>query len=202
MPRGSGIGNGNMKDRGDAMSLSRPRVKVGVRRQHRRSIKDLCRAIGEDCARPHSPDFEVKDWKIPDVLKKWKKDNFDELGGGHPTALVLIGPSRYGKTEWAMSFGRPVDMTGWWDVKQVLKTDYTHVVLNGIHQDFRYKQEMATCQKVIRVRGKGTRAYTRDFDKPVIFTFHPDDKVLKDDKFLSYLIDSKAVFVNVSEKLF
>ncbi|PON28884.1 hypothetical protein TGAM01_v201992 [Trichoderma gamsii] len=150
----------------------------------------------------HYHDFDVKPWKATFKMLKWKRDNIDNLGSKRPKVLVIVGPPRCGKTEWAMSFGRPIQMMGRWNLDEMFKKDYTHLVLDDIHSKFRYKRELASGQKLEKAKGKYRREQTINFDKPVIFTFDPNNKVWNDKKFQGYLSDSGAVIVKVSRKLY
>lgn len=153
-------------------------------------------------ALPHYHNFDVKPWKASDDMLKWKSDCMDNPGGKHPHVLVIVGPPRCGKTEWAMSFGRPIEMGPRWNLDVLLKKDYTHLVLNDIHKTFLYLREMASGQILKKVNGKYKRGRIVNFDKPVIFTFDQDNEVWNDKKFRGYLLKSRAVIVETSEKLF
>ncbi|KJZ68399.1 hypothetical protein HIM_12210 [Hirsutella minnesotensis 3608] len=103
---------------------------------------------------PRVPTFEVKRWRVPAKILQWRSRNFPVSGGGRPTSLVIIGPSKYGKTEWALSFGRPAMMNGGWDMDQLLIADTTHLVLNDVElKDFPNKRDLAGCQMHITVTG-------------------------------------------------
>ncbi|XP_044724212.1 geminivirus rep protein central domain-containing protein [Hirsutella rhossiliensis] len=64
-------------------------------------------------AKPHAPSFPPLPWKVPRRLLQWRQKNFDVARLGRPTCLVIVGRPRSGKTEWALSFGRPAHMTGY-----------------------------------------------------------------------------------------
>lgn len=53
-----------------------------------------------------------------------------------------------------------------------------------------------------KARGKYKGEHIINFDKLVIFTFDPNNKVWKNKKFRGYLSNSGAVIVKVLEKLF
>jgi hypothetical protein len=76
-----------------------------------------------------------------------------------------------------MSFGRPVQNTGRWNLDELLKKDYTHLVLDDINNNFRYKRDMGSGQKLKKAKGRYKRERTVNFDKPVIFTFDQDNEV-------------------------
>lgn len=153
---------------------------------------------------PHVHRFEnVMPWKVPEKLLKWKRDNIDNCNGRRPRSLVIIGRPHTGKTEWAMSFGRPIEMTGKWNLSEMLKTDYTHLVLNDIDfASFAYKRELAGCQRLITATGKYRGEHSIEFNKPVIFTCNKDNNVLKDRMLNEYLHESDAVIVKIRNALF
>lgn len=153
------------------------------RRLHHGHVKSFPRTRKGEPTRTHEPDFYVLPWKVPPEMKKWYNDNFVRGRSGRATVLVIVGPSHYGKTEWAMSFGRPIEMTRRWNSDELSKTDYTHLVLNDIDSKaFPYIRELAS------------------FNKPVIFTCCEDNSVLKEKTFRLYSEQSEVVIVKLHKK--
>ncbi|KAM4060279.1 geminivirus rep catalytic domain-containing protein [Hirsutella rhossiliensis] len=111
----------------------------------------------------------------------WRQKNFDVARLGRPTCLVIVGRPRSGKTEWALSFGRPAHMTGEWNMDELMKPDITHVVLNDIKlRAFPYKRDLAGCQEYITATGKYREQRTIRMGIPVIWTCNEDNDVTKD----------------------
>lgn len=154
-------------------------------------------------AQPHTPEFEVLPWRVPVQLKQWRQRNFSDRAGKRPTSLVIIGPPKCGKTEWALSFGKPAMMNGGWDVDQIRKPDITHLVLNDIHlKGFPHKQDLAGCQTYISATGKYRDEKTLPFGKPVIWTCNPGNSVMKDRALADYLEKSGATVVRIKKPLY
>lgn len=51
-----------------------------------------------------APAWCNKGWNVPEALTRWKREEMQKLD--RPKCLVLVGPSRLGKTQWARSLGR------------------------------------------------------------------------------------------------
>jgi len=67
-----------------------------------------------------APTWCNKGWRLPEELEKWKKEEVGKKD--RPKCLVLVGPSRLGKTQWARSLGRHMYWRGTtnvtnWDVE-------------------------------------------------------------------------------------
>jgi len=78
-------------------------------------------------------DYEAKEWRIPEEIRRWKEENVDDLSKrGRKCLLILIGRSKTGKTEWARSFGEPIDMTRKWNIDQY-RSGATHIVVNDVN---------------------------------------------------------------------
>jgi hypothetical protein len=93
-------------------------------------------------------------------------------------------------------------MTGRWNPDELLKKDYTHLVLDDTNKYFRYKREIASGQKLMKAKGKYKRERIVNFDKSVIFTFNQDNEAWNDKRYRGYLSESDAVIVETSEKLY
>lgn len=140
---------------------------------------------------PYEPDFVRGPWKVPAKVLQWRSRNFPVEGGGRPQLLVLEGWPRSGKTEWALSFGRPVQMTGGWNMDEVTRRGFTHIVLNDINlKTFPYKREMVGCQRVVTVTGKWRPEKTITLGVPVIWTCNEDNSLVKDAEMKKYIEQS------------
>ncbi|KAK1977456.1 hypothetical protein LZ30DRAFT_731653 [Colletotrichum cereale] len=81
----------------------------------------------------HVPNFPLLGWVVPKALVDWREAIIGPgRGAGGPVSLlILIGPARCGKTEWALGFGKPIQMTNK-SRFDYLVDDCTHLVLNDI----------------------------------------------------------------------
>ncbi|WQF77002.1 Putative geminivirus AL1 replication-associated protein, central [Colletotrichum destructivum] len=59
----------------------------------------------------HVPNFTANGWVVPSELLEWRKEISGSAREGRPVSHILIGPPRCGKTQWALSFGRPAEMS-------------------------------------------------------------------------------------------
>ncbi|KAK1674638.1 hypothetical protein BDP55DRAFT_729646 [Colletotrichum godetiae] len=151
---------------------------------------------------PHKANFKVNDWAVPEELLQWKAANFDRDAGGRPVALIIRGPARCGKTEWAMSFGKPAEMTHSWCV-DALSNDCTHLVLNDIDvKGFKRWREFLGGQRSIVVSGKYRHESVMEWGKPTIWTCNKDNDPRKDKHVREYLKNSPVVVVDVKKPLF
>lgn len=77
--------------------------------------------------------FEPASWSVPEVMKEWKRVNIDEPRSGRASALVLVGDSKLGKTEWAKSVApNPIVMTETWNMS-LWRDGATHIVVNDVN---------------------------------------------------------------------
>lgn len=150
----------------------------------------------------HEPDFPVKPWRVPATMLQWRKANFGPNRSGRPVPLVIVGDSRCGKTEWSLSFGFPVQMTGGWNVDELLKPGCTHLVLNDIDDvsKFPNARDFAGCQRYITVTGKWKPEMTLEWNRPVIWTCNKDNNVMNHPKIGPYLKQTGAVVVKLGKK--
>lgn len=158
------------------------------------------RRQGASPALAHHHDFDVQPWKPTVEMLEWERDNIDNSGSKHSNVLVIVGPPRCGKTEWAMSFGRPIEMGPRLKFKKMDKTGWTHLVVNDLHGGPHLMRALA--KEMAKRRGKCAGQHPMDFSKPVIFTFDQDNKFWNNESFRGYLSDSGAVIVKVSRKLY
>ncbi|CAM1504790.1 Fc.00g023810.m01.CDS01 [Cosmosporella sp. VM-42] len=155
-------------------------------------------------AMEHVPTFKVKPWRLTARMAVWKKANFPKpSGGGRPTALVLIGPSKYGKTEWALSFGKPAKMMGGWNMDELTKPGITHIVLNDIDvRRFPHVREMLGCQEFVTATGRYREERTIALGIPVIWTCSEENSPLRFPEWVNYIKQSGAVVVKLRSFLF
>ena len=74
-------------------------------------------------------DYVAQPWMLPTEMEDWKRMNIDCALGGRKKSLLVIGGTRLGKSEWAKSFGKPIDMEGGWSMKEYFE-GATHCVVD------------------------------------------------------------------------
>jgi len=98
------------------------------------------------------PEWCNKAWSLPRELIDWKSNEFNKKD--RPKCLVLVGPSRLGKTQWARSLGRHMYWRGCtnvtkWDVKA------SYLVFDDIEWKFiPQKKSLLTCMGAATVTDK------------------------------------------------
>lgn len=108
-----------------------------------------------------------------DILDDWLTKNLDPTLE-RPMSLLLVSPSRYGKTEWARSHGAHFYMCGLFNLE-----DYDPTATYGVFDDFcvdhikySYKQWFG-CQKQFTLTDKYKKKITVKWGKPSIFLLNP-----------------------------
>lgn len=126
----------------------------------------------------YRPSYVVRPFtNVPDVCLKWKQkyiDNWDATKG-RPRSLVLIGPSRWGKTEWARSLGEHLFFGGLFNMDKVAD-GVKYGVLDDIDINFfpTYKSWMGG-QQEFEVTDKYKAKKTIQWGKPCIWTVNQNN---------------------------
>ena len=148
------------------------------------------------------PTFEPRPWVLPPAVQQWYSDNFERPVDGRYTALILIGGSRLGKTEWAQSFGRPDVITSRWNIKKI-QAGSSHLVINDVDiASFPYWREVLGCQVQFNATDKFVHTLSVNFNRPTIWTCNPDLDPRRCPKVASYLAIGRAVVVDLHQPLF
>ena len=166
----------------------------------RKSVErvDTMECVGR--AECHVSYFEAGSWCVTEEMQRWYDDNFGSESKGQPTCLVLVGVPRAGKSEWTRSWGRPVGMSAEWNVKELLRSGATHLVLDDINwKTFAYKRAVAQCAEHIPVVEDNGKLRMIKFGLPVIITSNEDSSPLKDESMEEYLREANAVVVDVGK---
>lgn len=81
----------------------------------------------------YDPPFPPSSFSPPLSLSEYAAQYLteDSAIGDRPLSLIVIGPSRLGKTLWARSFGRHAYMKGLFDLS-TLQDDYSYVVIDDL----------------------------------------------------------------------
>lgn len=167
-------------------------VEAFLRRKKKRSV----------LASSSKRTYKSLPYRLPSKVKRWYRENFSEYQGGRHTCLILIGGSRYGKTEWGLSFGKPFHVAKQW-VMDDFSDDCTHAVLSDVDVDrFPYWREFIGCQTEFGASGKYREERTLRLDKPVIWTCNLDNSPLRDPAVERYVREAGATVVVLHRKLY
>ncbi|KAI6263157.1 hypothetical protein MCOR19_000643 [Pyricularia oryzae] len=125
-------------------------------------------------AKEYTPGYRQKPWKLPRALEQWKNNVVANEGG--PSVLLLVGSPGAGKTQWAKSFGRPVEMNRGWE-PDAFADGSTHLVMNDMNWvPSGPWAELLSCRESFEVKGRrGKKNKTFTFGKPVIVTCNIDN---------------------------
>lgn len=147
------------------------------------------------------------EWKVPDEMVKWKWENIDNPVKGRPSALVLVGNGRTGKTSWAKSFGNPMEMTKEWNMK-AYGEGYTHIVVNdaGVKEfgpsGKTYWREVLGCQENFSATDKYMEVQDLRWNLACVWCCNFDQDPRKFPEVKKYMEDCGVVVVEVRDKLF
>lgn len=128
-----------------------------------------------------------------------------ELHANRPKSIVLVGPSRYGKTAWARSLGTHVYMKSSLNFN-TWNTDLQYLILDDIPWSAmkRYQKDIIGGQSQFTANEKYSKKRTILFGKLTIIIAN-DHPIAWDDMdkhyYESYFVDN-TVICNVSDKLF
>lgn len=151
--------------------------------------------------------FEPSPWRLPPEVEEWKRQNIDDPSPGRKRPLVLIGPSRTGKTKWAESFGKPFSMSKRWNMASYC-ADATHVVVNDV--DARsfgvsgesYWREVLGCQEEFDASDRYAKTERLLWNFACVWTCNPDQDPRRYSEVADYLKDTGAVVVELTAKLY
>ncbi|CCF45546.1 hypothetical protein CH063_14594 [Colletotrichum higginsianum] len=165
------------------------------------TMEKFIRSKKRKVAVEHVPDFPVKGWVVPPELLQWRKENFDIGRVGKPISLILIGPPRCGKTQWALSFGRPAEMSNRFCF-DALTEDCTHLVVNDfVVKHFKPWKEFMGGQMRVDATGKYRAEKVVEWGKPAIWTCNKDNDLRKNPAVKEFLASSSVVVVEIDRNL-
>ncbi|GAB1194097.1 hypothetical protein APSETT444_003338 [Aspergillus pseudonomiae] len=147
------------------------------------------------------------EWKVPIEMEKWKWENIDNPMKGRPTALVLVGNGKTGKTSWAKSFGRPMEMTKEWNMKAYGK-GYSHIVVNNAGvKEFgpngkTYWREVLGCRENFSATDKYMEVEDLEWNLACVWCCNFDQDPRRFPEVKKYMEDCGVVVVEVRDKLF
>jgi len=117
------------------------------------------------------PDY---DWNVPTALTDWAEINVRaRIPGERPKSLILVGPSRIGKTTWARSLGSHMYMGGGFNLDD-WKSDVEYLVCDDITWQYFPNKTFATL-----IRDNIALAEAPSFGQD-IYEYKPDSKGAED----------------------
>jgi len=141
---------------------------------------------------PFKSNFTPESFSWTPKLQLWYGLNIT-LRPERPNSLILVGPSRTGKTQWARSLSTHWYMNGYF-MLDLFNTEADYGIfddLNPEHLARNYKQWLG-CQQSFVTTDKYRKKCIVNFGKPVIVLFNHPDYI----KFLS-LTDNEWIHANV-----
>lgn len=120
-----------------------------------------------------------------------------------PKTLVLISPTRFGKTQWARSLGEHVFWSGLVNLS-TFRESAQYIVFDDVDFEFlpNYKSWFGA-QKTFNATDKYTKKKVINFGKPCIFLCNPDNDPRDKAKPGAYpWLADNCVFISLVEKLF
>nr|WAE42713.1 MAG: replication associated protein [Cressdnaviricota sp.] len=107
-------------------------------------------------------------WKLPEAISNWLRVDFKQTWEDRPRCLILVGPTRFGKTSWARSLGKHMFWRGQvsygdWDQS----TEY--IVIDDIPWKYiPQKKSILTCMGTVTLTDKYVKKVTVMNDKKSI----------------------------------
>jgi hypothetical protein len=172
------------------------------------AIHKFLDGLGRGGCKPKvGPRFDPDSWRVPQLLLDWKRDNVDLPSTGRKVPLLLIGPSRTGKTEWAESFGNPIIMTKRWNMAEV-REGATHIVVNDV--DVRsfgsggdsYWREVLGCQRMFSACDRYRPTEMLAWNLGCVWTCNKDSDPRRYKAPRLYLKQTGAIIVEIEEPLY
>lgn len=137
-------------------------------------LRFLYPEVSEPYLSPYSPDSFTG---VPLAARQWAERYLaNPVVGTRPKTLLLLGPSRIGKTAWARSLGPHIYMNGYYSLEKMCKSgDY--VVLDDIEYPKLQPilKGVIGCQQEFELTDKFIKKITLKWNsKPCILCWNPD----------------------------
>lgn len=167
-----------------------------------RETADVLFPVGRELG--YKPAGVVKPFiNVPDTALRWKTKYLDNWKGkGRPKSLVLVGPSRTGKTEWARSLGDHIFFGGLFNMDKI-GDDVKYAVLDDIDINF-FPNYKSWCggQAEFEVTDKYKGKKTIKWGKPVIWTVNPANDPRDGKSVDRAWLTANCFFVDVLEPMY
>lgn len=132
---------------------------------------------------------------VPNDLQEWITSEFlsDKR---RKKALLLIGPSKLGKTEWARSLGKHMYFNGATNFKDDWDDNADYIIFDDIDWNFiPNKKGFFGCQQEFVINGKYMRSKSVRWGKPTIYCSN-NDPPIADIDLDWYRANTVRIFVN------
>lgn len=148
--------------------------------------------------KPYEKPDKVKGaWILPQALIDWV--NIESIKTDRPKCLVLVGPSRLGKTQWARSLGTHMYWRGMTNCTE-WNEDAKFVIFDDIKWDFiPQKKSLLTCMGEATITDKYRAKKSIVVDKPAIVLLNVFDIDAIDE---SEYWRANLCVINITEKLY
>lgn len=169
-------------------------------------IDSRLRSLYAPTVAPYVPEFPRESFvNVPERANEWANQYLAGEFQGRPKSLLLVGPSRLGKTEWARSLGAHIYCSGYYTL-EAFEAGGNYVVMDDIPwKNFPNPKGILGCQKTITLTDKYRAKKTFDnWRKPCIVCWNGDmyPTEFADDQHLARWIDDNTVKVICTEKFF
>jgi len=164
--------------------------EIGLQSHYERKVK------------PYGNVYSSSSFLLPMEVQDWvdKYVGVDSLS--RPKSLVLWGPTRLGKTEFARSIGAHWYINWDWDVSQVHNEVKYGVIDDMDIKKFGYWKPFLGCQKQFTVTDKYHKKKQMEFGKPVIWLCNEDPSTWKVSEVEMKWILGNVVIVGISSELY
>ena len=123
---------------------------------------------------------EFTEFVVPRMVRNWYEENFGERKPNRPTSLLLVGPTRRGKTEWARSLGKHIYWNGYYDLN-IWEDEAEYVVLDDMpYSRIPIPKSFLGCQKNFTMTDKYRKKIQVKGSKPVIWLVNNDMNPFRD----------------------
>jgi hypothetical protein len=157
---------------------------------------------GISSATPLQSEFQFADENISPAVLDWLRLEFPKTD--RPKTLILVSPSRYGKTEWSRSLGKAAYMEGDFDLGQISE-DSEYLVMSDIPRHkigdqwvFEKYKAFFGAQKLVTVTDKYRKKVTLKWGKPMIYLCNKFDGQWAEDDWLM----ANSVVVHLDKPMF
>jgi hypothetical protein len=139
-----------------------PKYYLGFRDR----IEANAKAHFNEKPKPYISNFG-NNWSIPEALKIYLSTEFTKTD--RPKSLVLVGPSRIGKTEWARSLGPHIYMNGLFNLDD-WNNEANYLIIDDIELQFlQPKKALFFAQKTFVTTDKYKKKHTIKWGKPLLY---------------------------------
>lgn len=151
---------------------------------------------------PYEPPFGKDSFNSVPELEDWYEKNITD-SPLRPQSLILVSPTRYGKTLWARSLGEHFYMCGLFNMDQ-FNPDAKYGVFDDIPVEFfkhSYKQWLG-CQSDFDITDKYRKKIHVYFGRPAIFLMNPPEYEKIPEFWDADWIEGNVVTVKLTDKLY